>query len=111
VLERGSAKRDNRYLLWVPGGRLEGESPMRSGIRPLCVLLTAGLLLPLCSAGGCGWTPRDEYLYNQQITLKPQAGDGSQIASLWEPKRSTGLAGAFRPVASAGPKRESSPRE
>jgi hypothetical protein len=83
---------------------------MRLRIRPECVLLAAGLLLPVCGGGGCGWTPRDEYLYNQQVALKPQAGDGSQIASLWEQKRSTGTAGVFRPVADGSRKDHSQVR-
>ncbi|MCC6677330.1 MAG: hypothetical protein IT436_09310 [Phycisphaerales bacterium] len=32
--------------------------------------------------GGCGVSPRDEYMRIRGITVEPQAGDGSTVASL-----------------------------
>jgi hypothetical protein len=57
--------------------------------RPECVLLLAAIVL-----GGCGSTPRDEFIYNRQVVIRPQPGDGSRIAGRWNTASTT------RPVAS-----------
>ena len=45
---------------------------------PKCLLLFAAFVL-----AGCGSTARDEFIYNRQVVIKPQRGDGSRIASQW----------------------------
>lgn len=43
----------------------------------------AGLaLLGAALCGGCGISPRDEYMRIRGITVEPRAGDGSTVASL-----------------------------
>lgn len=32
-------------------------------------------------AAGCGWTPRDEHLAHQSLSMKPQNGDGSRYTT------------------------------
>ena len=59
---------------------------------PKYVLLLAAFVL-----AGCGSTARDEFIYNRQVVIKPQRGDGSRIASQWNAPK------ASRPVARATP--------
>jgi hypothetical protein len=70
---------------------------MRRVARPECVLLLAAFVL-----AGCGSTARDEFIYNRQVVIKPQRGDGSRIASQWNaPTPSRPVAGAT-PIAAVG---------
>jgi hypothetical protein len=41
-------------------------------------LLTVVSLLG--AAGGCGWTPRDEFYANRGVVIHSQPGDGSRLA-------------------------------
>jgi hypothetical protein len=66
--------------------------------RLTCVLLLA------CSAAGCGYTPRDQFLYNRQEVARAKPGDGSQIASRWEPRRGTATATVPSSVAATNPR-------
>lgn len=68
---------------------------MRRLFRPECVLLIAAGLLT-----GCGSTPRDEFIYSRTVTLRPQPGDGSRIASRWETPPARPTASVSTPVAS-----------
>jgi len=38
--------------------------------------------------GGCGWTPRDEYMHDRTVTIHSRAGDGSEIATNWKQRQS-----------------------
>lgn len=53
------------------------------GRRQQRAALAAGLaVLSAALIGGCGISPRDEYMRIRGITVEPQAGDGSTVASL-----------------------------
>jgi hypothetical protein len=43
-------------------------------------LLACAMVLLL---GGCGWTPRDEFLRDRSVTVSSAPGDGSTITSGW----------------------------
>lgn len=49
---------------------------------PVCVGLA---VLVMGIAGGCGWTPRDEFQYNRSLVLKARPGDGSELSYRWKP--------------------------
>ena len=40
----------------------------------------------LCLAA-CGWTPRDEFFLEREVTLRPQPGDGSEIGMNWKDRQ------------------------
>lgn len=42
---------------------------------PLHALLLA---VAASAVGGCGWTPRDEFLHNRQTVIRSEPGDGSR---------------------------------
>lgn len=48
-----------------------------------------GLAAGVLAAPGCGWTPRDEYLYAQRSIVRAEAGDGTTapLALDWEGPR------------------------
>lgn len=56
-------------------GRLDESRTQRLGA---AIVAIAGLAAGL---SGCGWTPRDEYLTRREVTVAPQAGDGSRLIS------------------------------
>lgn len=50
---------------------------------PPAGLALAALLAGI--AGGCGWTPRDEFQYSRSLVLKARPGDGSELSYHWKP--------------------------
>ena len=47
------------------------------------VARAALLACALVLLGGCGWTPRDEFLQDRSVTVSSAPGDGSTITSGW----------------------------
>ena len=57
------------------------------GWKPAVLAATSAVLT------GCGWTPRDDYLYNEKQTVSARAGDGSTRASDFKSSRARQTAG------------------
>jgi hypothetical protein len=60
-----------------------------------CVVSRSRTLGAFCLAaallGGCGWTPRDEFISHRQVVLSPAKGDGSRMTASFDtrPGRAT----------------------